>query len=176
MAEIKGGKKLHQALAQMAAKLKEPGTLRVGFLEGATAPNGDSLALRAFRLEFGTDKMPPRPAFRNMIAAKAGEWPQGIAYQLKATNYDLRLTLERTGEAIKGQLKESYLDLWSPPLAASTIAKKGFDKPLIEHGDTINAIAWEVRYGTVGAITTSPSTAGAAKYASIAKAAKPPKP
>jgi hypothetical protein len=147
MASLKGGHKLQQYLAKLAAKLKQPGTLRVGFLEGATAPNGDNLALRAWRLEFGTSKMPPRPFFRNMIAAKSGEWPDGIAYQLKATGYDVRLTLERTGEAIKGQLKESMLDLWTPPLSPVTIAKKGFEKPLIEHGDTINAISWEVNMG-----------------------------
>lgn len=176
MAEIKGGHKLRQALAKMAAKLKEPGTLRVGFLEGATAPNGDSLALRAFFNEFGTERIPPRPFFRNMIAAKAGEWPRGIAFQLKATNYDARLTLERTGEAIKGQLKESILDLWTPPLAASTIRKKGFEKPLIEHGDMINAVAWEVNFGANNAITVSPQSAGAAGFAKAAKAAIKPTP
>lgn len=172
MASIKGGYKLAQALAKIAAKLKEPGVLRVGWLEGATAPNGDNLALRAYRLEFGTDRMPPRPAFRNMIAAKSKEWPQGIAYQLKATNYDLQLTLERTGEAIKGQLVESYLDLWSPPLARSTIEKKGFEKPLIEHGDTIRAIAYEVNMS--GKITLSGPGGAAAGFAAIAKAAKKP--
>lgn len=174
MAAIKGGHKLGQALAKMAAKLKEPGVLRVGWLEGATAPNGDSIPLRAYRLEFGTDRMPARPAFRNMIAAKSSEWPGGIAYQLKATNYNLELTLERTGEAIKGQLKESYLELWTPPLAPSTIKKKGFDKPLIEHGDTINAIAYEVNMS--GKISLSAPTAAAKSFAAIAKAAKPPKP
>lgn len=174
MASLKGGHKLQQYLAKLAAKLKQPGTLRVGFLEGATAPNGDNLALRAWRLEFGTSKMPPRPFFRNMIAAKSGEWPDGIAYQLKATDYNTRLTLERTGEAIKGQLKESMLDLWTPPLSPVTIAKKGFEKPLIEHGDTINAISWEVNMGNK--ISISAVGGGAQGFAAIAKAAQKPTP
>lgn len=174
MASLKGGHKLQQYLAKLAAKLKQPGTLRVGFLEGATAPNGDNLALRAWRLEFGTSKMPPRPFFRNMIAAKSGEWPDGIAYQLKATDYNMRLTLERTGEAIKGQLKESMLDLWTPPLSPVTIAKKGFEKPLIEHGDTINAIAWEVNMDNK--ISISAAGVGAQGFAAIAKAAQKPTP
>lgn len=174
MAAIKGGHKLQQYLAKLAAKLKQPGTLRVGWLEGATAPNGDNLALRAYRLEFGTDFMPPRPAFRNMIAAKSKEWPEGIAYQLKATDYDVKLTLERTGEAIKGQLKESYLDLWTPPLSPVTIKKKGFEKPLIEHGDTINAIAWEVDMG--GKVSLSGPAPGAASFAATAKASVKPNP
>lgn len=175
MAAIKGGHKLKQALAKLAAKVKEPGVLRVGFLEGATAPNGDSIPLRAYRLEFGTDFMPARPAFRNMIAAKSKEWPDGMAYQLKATDYNIKLTLERTGEALKGQLKESYLDLWSPPLSPVTIKKKGFEKPLIEHGDTINAIAWEVNMGHTVSVS-GPNAGGAKGYAAAAKTAKPPKP
>lgn len=174
MATIKGGHKLQQYLAKLAAKVAEPGVLRVGFLEGATAPNGDNLALRAYRLEFGTSKMPPRPFFRNMVAAKAGEWPDGMAYQLKATDYDIKLTLERTGEAIKGQLKESILDLWTPPLSPVTIAKKGFEKPLIEHGDMINAVSWEVNMG--GKLSLSGPAPGAGGYAAIAKAATKPNP
>lgn len=149
MAAIKGGHKLQQALAKIAAKLGNPATLRVGFLEGSTAPNGQSMPLRAALNEFGHEYngvvTPPRPFFRNMVAAKSGEWPDGVAHQLKITNYDAKLTLERTGEAIKGQLQESILDFTSPPLAASTIAHKGFDKPLIEHGDMLNAVAAEVK-------------------------------
>lgn len=170
MASFKGGHKFQQKLAALAAKLSEPGTLRVGLLEGSTAPNGDSLPLRAAMNEFGHGNVPPRPAIRNMIAAKSGEWPSGIAHQLKATNYDARLTLERTGEAIKGQWQEAYLDLWSPPLSPKTIAKKGFDKPLIEHGDMINAVSWEVKTSNT---TQSAPANGAGGFAKAAAAAKP---
>lgn len=174
MATVKGGAKLARALGRIAARLGEPATLRVGFLEGSTAPNGDSIPLRAALNEYGHGNVPPRPFFRNMIAAKSGEWPDGIAYQLQATQYDVQLTLERTGEAIKGQLQESILDLWSPPLAKSTIAKKGFEKPLIEHGDMINAAAWEVR--RTNQTTLSAPNSGSGGFASIAKAAAKPQP
>lgn len=169
MASIKGGHKLKQALAALAAKLDQPGTLRVGLLEGSTAPNGDSLPLRAAMNEYGHGTTPPRPAVRNMIAAKSGEWPNGIAHQLKATNFDAKLTLERTGEAIKGQWQEAYLDLWSPPLSPKTIAKKGFDKPLIEHGDMINAVAWEVNTSTTSISAPATNAGGFAKTAAAAK-------
>lgn len=144
MATISGGDKLKAALDKIAAKLNKPGTLRVGFLEGSTAPNGDSLPLRAALNEYGHGNVPPRPFFRNMIAAKSKEWPDAIAGLLKSTDYDVEKTLTVTGVAIKGQLQQSILDLWSPPLAASTIARKGFDKPLIEHSDMINAVDFEV--------------------------------
>lgn len=145
MASIKGGDKFQKILAEIAKQLGEPGKVRVGFLEGATAPNGDSIPLRAAMNEFGHGNVPPRPYFRNMIAAKSPEWPDAVATNLKSTNYNIPLTLARMGEGIAGQLRESILDLWTPPLSPKTIAKKGFDKPLIEKGDMINAIDFEVK-------------------------------
>lgn len=170
MASISGGERLAKALAKIAAQLGEPATLRVGLLEGATAPNGDSLPLRAAMNEYGHGNVPPRPAVRNMIAAKSPSWPGGIAFQLKQTGYDAQLTLRRTGEAIKGQWQEAYLDLWSPALSPKTIAKKGFDKPLIEHGDMINAVSFEVK--TTGTFVSAPDN-GASGFAKAAAAAKP---
>lgn len=174
MATIKGGEKFQKALARIAAALGEPATLRVGFLEGSTAPNGDSMPLRAALNDYGHGSTPPRPFFRNMVAAKSPEWPDAIAGLLKSTGYNGHHTLELTGEAIKGQLQESILDLWSPALAPSTIKKKGFDKPLIEHGDMINAAAWEVK--TLGGNTIAAPTNNAGGFAGIAKAAQKPTP
>lgn len=145
MASIKGGDRLARALTEMAVNLSKPGTLRVGFLEGATAPNGDSIPLRAALDEFGTSKAPPRPFFRNMVAAKSDSWPEGIATALKAHDYDATKALALAGEGIKGQLQQSIKDTNSPPLAASTVKRKGFDKPLIEHGDMIRAVDYEIK-------------------------------
>ena len=131
-------------VAKLAAKLDQPGTLRVGWLENATAPNGDNLGLRAFRLEFGTSKMPPRPFFRTMIRDKSHEWGPALAIQLRLTNYDVDRSLKRLGEGISGQLRESIINTNSPPLAASTIARKGFSKPLIDTAHMIMSVDYEV--------------------------------
>jgi hypothetical protein len=169
-----GGEKFQAMLNEIAAKIDKPGTLKVGFLAGSTAPNGDSLPLRAALNEFGHEHngvvTRPRPFFRTMIAAKYKEWPDAIANLLRMTNYDVERTLALAGEGIKGQLVQSILDLWDPPLSPVTIAKKGFDKPLIDHGDMINAVAAEVN-GSVQASTTN-----AAGYASAAKTATKSKP
>lgn len=145
MVAIKGGAKFQKALAKIAAELGDPATLRVGFLEGATAPNGDSIPLRAAMNDFGHGNVPPRPFFRNMVAAKHEEWPNAIALNLKRTNYNTRRTLDLVGEGIKGQLQESILDLWSPALSPKTIKKKGFEKPLVEFGDMLNAVSYEIK-------------------------------
>lgn len=174
MAALKGGEKLERALAELTLKLKTPGTLRVGFLEGATYPKKPTADLRAAYgkrkakgqtgaikgspgtktvamiaaiQEFGAPKrgIPPRPFFRNMIAKKSPTWAKGIATQLKITNYDVKRTLMITGEVIAGQLRQSIIETNSPPLAQSTIARKGFSKPLIDTSHMINSVNYEVK-------------------------------
>lgn len=147
--KISGGVKFRAVLTKMAAKLSKPGTVRVGFLEGSTSSDGQSMPLRAALNEFGHEYngvvTPPRPFMRNAIAAKSGSWASGIAFQLKATDYDVNKTLSLTGMAIEGDIKQSIIDFTTPPLSPVTIAKKGFDKPLVETGDMLNAVASEVK-------------------------------
>jgi hypothetical protein len=144
MATISGGDKLERALQEMARQVSKPAVLRVGFLGNATYPDGKSVALIAALQEFGTRRMPPRPFFRNMIAAKSSGWPGAVAANLRANNYDAERSLEDVGRAIADQLQMSIRDLTSPPLAASTIARKGFDKPLIETTQMLNSVDYEV--------------------------------
>jgi hypothetical protein len=144
MATIKGGDKLESALKDLAARVAKPATLRVGFLEGATYPDGTSVPMVAAFNEFGTSKAPPRPFFRNMISAKSKEWPAALAGLLETHNYDANVALNLAGEAIKGQLQQSIRDLVSPPLAESTIKRKCFDKPLIDTSVMINSVDYEV--------------------------------
>ncbi len=146
MATISGGQKLAAALAKISKGVSQPATLRVGFLENAKYPSGKSVAMIAAVNEWGRPPVqPPRPFFRNMVAAKKNEWPKAIADLLKANDYDAVKVLGITGEAIGGQLRQSILDLWEPPLAPSTIRRKGFDKPLIDTSVMINSIAHEVK-------------------------------
>ena len=146
MAEISGGEKLAAKLRELAQYVTTPATLRVGWLEGATGSDGMSIPLRAALTEYGVPShgQPPRPAFRNMIAAKSKGWGDLVAQGLKNTNYNGPAAMRQVGDVIAGQLHESVATITSPPLAASTIARKGFAKPWIETGETLAAIAYEV--------------------------------
>jgi hypothetical protein len=161
MATIKGGQKLEAALRDMARKVANPAILRVGFLSGSTYPDGKPVAMIAAIQEWGAPSrgIPPRPFFRNMIASRKAEWPEGIAAQLKETGYDAVLTMQRIGHAIAGQLRESIINTNDPPLADSTLRKRGvapgtkFDpknpktfraKPLVNTGHMLNSIDYEV--------------------------------
>lgn len=147
MATISGGAKLQAAMAEMARHVSKPATMRVGFLEKATYPDGKPVAMIAAIQEFGAPRagIPPRPFFRNMIAKKSPEWPLAIANVLAANNYDAEKALDITGAAIAGQLRQSVIDTNAPPLAPSTIRRKGFAKPLIDTSVMINSIDHEVK-------------------------------
>lgn len=123
MATVKGGDKLARALREIGKKVSSAKTVRVGFLEGATYPDGTPVALIAAIQELGAPRarIPPRPFFRNMIAQKRGEWPAAISGLLRDHDYDARVTLELTGHAIKGQLQQSIADLTAPPLRPITL-------------------------------------------------------
>jgi hypothetical protein len=96
--------------------------------------------------EFGDPRRnrPARPYFRSMVSDKSPQWGVKFAGVLKATDYNLKLSLSRMGEGIASQLRQSILDFTDPPLAESTIARKGFDKPLIDKSVMLNSVSFEV--------------------------------
>ncbi len=149
MATVRGGEKIAGALGKYSGM--KPLTLRVGFLKGATYPDGKPVAMIAAFNEYGvpSHNQPPRPFFRNMVRDKKTTWGPEIASNLKATNYDGMATMRRVGEDVRAQLQQSIRDLTSPPLAPSTIKRKGFDKPLIGGGPTgghmLNSADYEVK-------------------------------
>lgn len=131
------GDGLAAALKGISAKMSS--SVEVGFLEGATYPDGTPVASVAFWNEYGNGSAPPRPFFRTMIEKEKESWPGKLAAAYKATGGDGDKALALVGEDIDGALKQSINDFSSPALAQSTIDRKGFDKPLIDTGHMINS-------------------------------------
>lgn len=144
---MRGGQKFERVLEELAQKLRKAKTVRVGFLEGATYPDGTPVPLVAAVQDFGAPSrgIPPRPFFRNMVAAKKGEWPAALEAQLKATNYDARQALDRVGQGIAGQLRQSIADFEGVPLKPATIKRKGSSKQLVDTGHLLNSVDHEVK-------------------------------
>lgn len=142
---LSGGKALEAKLAEIAGKIGQGGTLRVGFLEGATYPDGTSVPYVAAIQEFGdpAHNLPARPFFRSMITEKSGKWGGALGKIAVSTDYDIDQTLGQMGEGIKGQLQGSIQALTSPALAPSTVKAKGFDKPLIDTGHLLASVDYE---------------------------------
>ena len=158
MAEIKGGEKLEAFLSDMAKKVSNPATLRVGFLEGGTYPDGTSIPMVAALNEYGGNMSeygtatthynaptPPRPFFRTMVANKSKGWARTLTKLLKENNYDAVEALNLMGDGIKGQLQDSIANGGWAPNKPSTLKRKAGTQPLIDTSDMWNSVRWEVK-------------------------------
>lgn len=165
---------MERALRDLARNMGEPRgtTLRVGFLEHATYPDGTSVPTVAFWNEFGTKTAPPRPFFRNMVKAHKGEWGDNAAALFKYHKGDVQRVADLMGLRLKDQLQTSIYSNTPPPNAPATIARKGHGQTLIDTGFMASRVAWEVKEGlpTVSQVIT-PASSGAGN-AARARAAK----
>lgn len=144
-----GGKKLQAYLAGIAkaAQVTNPITLNVGFLEGATYPDGTSVPMVAAINEFGAPSrgQPPRPFFRRMIKDKKGQWGKQLGKIIVANGYDAQKSMRLMGEVISGDLRESITNFTTPGIKQSTAQRKGFTKPLVDTGHMLASVDYEVK-------------------------------
>ncbi len=143
---LSGSDGVMKALEEIARKMGG-GEVSVGFMAGATYPDGTPVAAVAFWNEYGVPSrnQPPRPFFRQMIAKESPTWAPKMAKLAKATNYDGPKVLAMMGEDIKGALQQSINDFTTPALKESTVEAKGFAKPLIDTSHMLNSVAYEVK-------------------------------
>ena len=157
MATLTGGDKLAKILADIGGKAQ--GSVDVGFMSGATYPDGTPVAQVAFWNEFGHGgrfPAPPRPFFRNMINDKSGAWPSQIGVALKIYEGDGKKTLGSMGDLIKGQLRESIINTTEPALSPTTLMlrKKFGNHPENIRARDVLAAQQAVKNGEVGASGT----------------------
>ena len=143
---LQGGSKLDAFLANIAERMGRK-QVAVGFMEGATYPDGTPVAAVAAWNEYGGPNRPPRPFFRSMISKESGGWGVKMAKLAKFTDYDGDKTLALMGEDIGGALIQSINDFTTPGLAESTKEAKGFAKPLIDTGHMVNSVTYSVDDG-----------------------------
>jgi hypothetical protein len=144
-ATIKGGEGLQRRLAEIAAGLDTAQEVRVGFLEGSTYPDGTSVALVAASHNWGVPgKLPARPFFSQMVDKQQSGWPALIELGLKRSGMNARGALEFAGRIMVEQLQASILAGGFAPLSPKTIARKGFDKALVDTSHMLNSAGSEV--------------------------------
>jgi len=142
---LSGADGVMKALEDIARKMGG-GEVAVGFMEGATYPDGTPVAAVAFWNEYGGPGRQPRPFFRQMIAKESPTWAPKMAKLAKATGYDGPKVLALMGEDIKGALQKSINDFTTPALKESTVEAKGFAKPLIDTSHLLNSVAYSVNH------------------------------
>jgi hypothetical protein len=112
--------------------------------------------------EFGAPKagIPPRPFFRTMIEEKSPEWGDAVGALLINNDYDAARTLGQTGAAIKGQLQQSIIDTYNPPLSQVTLMLRKMraeDPDLVVTGKTVGEAARRVKAGeSTEGVSTKP--------------------
>ncbi len=147
MVKVVGGTRLEKALDKIAAGFKKATSLEVGFIDGATYPDGTLVSAVAAYNEFGTENIPPRPFFRNMIRENSAKWPVNLATALKNNNNDTEKALGLVGQEIQEELQTSILSNIPPPDADATAKAKGFNRTLIDTGVMLNSVAARVDTG-----------------------------
>lgn len=162
MGVLRGGDKLDAALNDLSRRVERAGTLRVGFLEGVTYPDGTSVAMVAATQNFGAPGrgIPPRPFFSNMIKRYRSTWASDLSPLLKANDYDVEKSLSQIGARIAGQLRQQIIETNSPPLSAITLMLRKMraqDPDLEVTGATVGEAARRVAAGeSVSGVPTSP--------------------
>lgn len=155
---IKGGAKLKAALKEIEKKASKGGTLRVGFLEGATYPNGQPVAMVAAIQNFGAPgaSIPPRPFFSNMVKEKSPGWGGSLERILPSVGYDGARALALMGEGISAQLRESIIATNEPALSPITLMLRKMygNNPQDITGRSVGEAARRVADGEQGATGT----------------------
>lgn len=118
---LSGGGGLDRKLSELAAKVSRPATLRVGFLEGSTYPDGTPVAQIAAIQNFGASHIPARPFFTNFIRRYRGTWGARLAKILEFTDWDAERALGIMGAEMEGQLKQQIRETNEPPLSEVTL-------------------------------------------------------
>ncbi|WP_437609674.1 hypothetical protein [Erwinia sp. V71] len=140
---------IEEYLNNVASKLASM-QVKVGFIDGATYPDGTPVAMAATRSEYGdpANNQQPRPYFRNAISDHSKEWSETISRGIQSGR-SVDQVLEVVGAQIQGDVQESIASLMSPALLPSTLAarrSRGNDstKPLVDTKVMIGDVNYEV--------------------------------
>ena len=146
---VKGGARAKRYLEAMRQAVGTATGMRVGFLENATYPAQPGrrgtlhVAQVAFFNEFGTSRAPARPFFRGMIRRDLGDWGSRFARHLRDSNFQSDRAFGLMGTEVRDALTGSIVR-WPADNAPSTVARKGFNKGLVDKGIMQRATDFEV--------------------------------
>lgn len=144
---------VEQALKDLAKRMTGPTKVLVGVPKGAgTYEDGLTLATVAAVNNFGSADglIPPRPVLQPAVEKGAQQYQrlaEVMIPKVLSGQMEMRMLLEQMGILAEGHVKQEITDLRTPPNAASTIAAKGSDNPLIDTGAFRQSIRYVVDDG-----------------------------
>lgn len=111
--------------------------------------DGTPLAVIAAANEFGTATIPERSFLRSTVESNRGKYADDLQEVVEAVvdgkANAMEQGLNRLGVEAVADVQRTMRELDDPPNAASTIARKGTDNPLIDTGRLRQSIDHEVR-------------------------------
>lgn len=133
----RGWNEIQRKLRQLESKKVDVG------LQGDA---GSDIVNRAFFNEFGTQDIPERSFLRSTLTEKTNEiknQAENLVQNLGTT--DVEQGLGRIGLYLETEIKKKVTNGNFTPNAPSTIKQKGSSKPLIDSGQMLNSIRFEIR-------------------------------
>lgn len=111
---------------------------------GVQGPGVGQVVEYATANEFGTATIPPRPFLRATLAEQGGRWVRGaekaVVLQTNGDDAGADRTLRILGVVMVGDVQAKIIAGPWTPNAASTIARKGSDRPLVDSGQLRQSI------------------------------------
>ena len=142
---VKGTRSIKVKLKNIAKSYESNKQVRVGFLEGATYPDGTPVTLVAAVHEFGAPEkgIPVRPFMRTAIAQNKGKWSEQLARGIEATG-NVEGALDFVGAEMASDIRNSIRDEEFTALKPATVNRKGFATPLIDTAHMVNSVDHDV--------------------------------
>lgn len=133
---------LSKKLNRLAAELRGPTMVHAGFPTGSNR----EVVERATFNEFGAGDVPSRPFMRTAFAGREAELEHTMrraAERVVSGDGNLAQAMESIGDMGATMIRERIINMSTPPNAASTVARKGFNDPLIESGEMRDSVTWK---------------------------------
>jgi hypothetical protein len=148
-------------LAAVKERLRALGAanVKVGWPKGPVRPDGHTVAQVAAWNEFGTERIPERPALRTGVKRAL---PGATALNRRTLKLvvDGRMAAAQAlgllGEFAVGEVKKAIVAGPWVENAPSTIARKKSTKPLIDTGQALNAVTYVVEGSGLGDTVSAP--------------------
>lgn len=118
--------------------------LTVGFFD-ETYPDGKRIGRIATINEYGVPEhnQPPRPFMRYTVIKNKPKW-LSILQDILPQNMDIKRSLNILGDVVADDVSQMITAFAVPPNRPSTIARKGFNDPLVETGLMRDSVGWKV--------------------------------
>lgn len=139
----KGWKRVKTELRRM-----DKAYVKIGLLQNAGRSGKTSLAMIGFWNEFGTRNIPARSFIRSTEAEKRSTYTlvaRREADKIIRGQSSVFRSLSLMGQLAESHVKKKITVIRRPRNAASTIAKKGFDNPLIHTGRMRASVRYVVK-------------------------------